>query len=150
MLLSHFAYTWKKIRCRWATLTGRVRPQRMLLRGDQPESPRTSVSGETSTSTSFDKLKESANRFLGSSLYALCFRSRLQLGSRTTLSSTSELDNLARQSVADQQGGEGKFRVPWRGRVALRHKVFQNFFSLFRDGHLLYQKTVQFVSCVNP
>lgn len=110
----------------WATLTGRIRPQRMLLRGDQRQSPRTSVSGETSTSNSFDKLKESANRFLGSSLYALCFRSRLQLGSRTTLSSTSEIDNLARQSVDDQQAGEGKSRIPWRGRVALRHKLDQH------------------------
>ena len=76
--------------------------------------------GETSRSTAIDKLKDCANRFLGSSLYALCFRSRVQLG-RTTLSSTSLLDNLSRQSLANQQP---LGRMPWRGRVAFRHKVF--------------------------
>lgn len=122
--------------CRWATLTGRVRAQRLFGRGNQPQSRRTlvnnpalrkTVSGGTSAPTPLGKLKESASRFLESSLYALCGRSRIQLGPNTALSCTSELNTLSRQTFLDQQavGPLEKSRVPWRGSVALHHKVFE-------------------------
>ncbi|KAG0625143.1 hypothetical protein M758_2G031100 [Ceratodon purpureus] len=130
----------------WATLTGRVRAQRMFGRGNQIQSRNSSfnnsmlkndvsvklMSGEASSSSRFEKLKGSASRFfensLNSSLYALCGRSRIQLGPRTALSCTSEFDTLSRQSLSDQQalGSLEKSRVPWRGSVALHHKLDQH------------------------
>jgi hypothetical protein len=121
--------------CRWATLTGRLRAQRMLGRVKQLRSRSSSVNdpalpngvktvtGETSASNRVEKLKERASRVLESSLYALCGRTRFQLGPSTALSCTSELDTLSRQAVP---GPLDKTRVPWRGSVSLHHKVFQH------------------------
>lgn len=115
----------------WATLTGRLRAQRMLGRVN-PSRSRSSpvndsalpngvktVTGETSASNRFEKLKERASRVLESSLYALCGRTRFQLGPSTALSCISELDTLSRQAVP---GPLEKTRVPWRGSVSLHHK----------------------------
>lgn len=127
--------------CRWATLTGRVRAQRFFEGGNQSQNKETI--GETSSSSNpFGKLKESANRFLESSMYALCCRSRLQLGPRTTLSSTSELETLSRHSLADQRAVGPLAKVPWRGRVALRHKVLTPSYL-----HILSSKSLQIASC---
>lgn len=115
--------------CRWATLTGRVRPQRLFRRkcstGESSSSSSSRTGSDSAAQHTSRNLVESAHRFLDNSLYALCFRSRLQLGSRTTLSTTSELDSLSCQAFADQQSTGEQTRPPWRGRVSLRHKLDQ-------------------------
>lgn len=119
-------------RCRWTTLTGRVRAQRLFGKSGQNQTNRTSAATQDlPIRNSKSKWQENVDRLLDSSSYALCLRSRIQLGPRTSLSSTSELDTLPRHSPRNKQAA-GDERSPWRGHIALRHKVIRSFSFVYK------------------
>lgn len=118
--------------CRWTTLTGRVRAQRLFGKvGHQQKDTVNDNSQSRAPTVKRKKWLDYAGRFLDSSLYALCLRSRIQLGPHTSLSASSELDSLS-SSTTDHEEADFDDRLPWRGQVALRHKVkLLNFFLLY-------------------
>jgi len=118
--------------CRWTTLTGRVRAQRLFGKvGHQQKDTVNDNSQSRAPTVKRKKWLDYAGRLLDSSLYALCLRSRIQLGPHTSLSASSELDSLS-SSTTDHEEADFDDRLPWRGRVALRHKVkLLNFFLLY-------------------
>lgn len=109
----------------WTTLTGRVRAQRLFGKvGHQQKDTVNDNSQSRAPTVKRKKWLDYAGRLLDSSLYALCLRSRIQLGPHTSLSASSELDSLS--STTDHEEADFDDRLPWRGRVALRHKMQQH------------------------
>ncbi|GBG69050.1 hypothetical protein CBR_g3748 [Chara braunii] len=116
----------------WATLTGRLRAQRLLCRGK--EHRRSDKSG--SEEDSF------AKRLVDPSLYALCGSARARLSASTILSACGELGSL-KGLFPCAKNEDGVFQsgiLPFRGRASLRHKF---------DRHQLTLETAFHERCVD-
>ncbi|KAJ7532724.1 hypothetical protein O6H91_13G016600 [Diphasiastrum complanatum] len=93
----------------WATLTGRIRAQRLFSQQKEPDRA-------ANVSSNSVRGWSQAKRLLDMSLYALCMRVRMILGPKTSLNLSAEMDSLQGLSYHSKISS-------YRGQATLRHKL---------------------------
>lgn len=120
----------------WATLTGRIRAQRLWSPG-KGQNRQTGRSNDSANhhgqeqSSSRTRIARWARQLKDPSLYALCGRGRFLIGPQTSLSASSEVNSLSDLVPQDDEGS----KTPWRGRVTLRHKLRKHDMTLEAAWH---------------